>query len=286
MIKRNLIAVIIAICFSSVEVQPGQPQATGTLRGVVLRYDTNEPIAGVRISIGSGNTNAQLLLSNAQAALNKNDNNSDSVARLLEMTANSVAGIDTGRDFTSFSDKDGRFSFEAIPAGEYPVSAERDRFVGVNTTSDFIIKAPSISQVRTNVIPAKTTEIVLKMIPAAVLSGRIVDSNGNTLPNAIVEVLLRTDKDGIPSTEQISQRLSNDRGEYRVFQLPPGEYLLSATPSSQLLESGAPTFYPGTADRSSASILKLRPGENMEGINIQIRDAPSANSPLATQPQN
>jgi hypothetical protein len=141
------------------------------------------------------------------------------------------------------------------------------------------MKDSLVTYARATIEVGETTEIVLKLTPTAVLSGRIVDPNGNVLPNAIAEVLLRTNKEGIPSAEQFSQTLSNDRGEFRIFHLPPGEYLLSATPStsnSQRPETGVRTFYPGTPDLSEATRIKLRPGEDLGGINIQIRNISNA----------
>ena len=227
-------------------------------------------------------------MSNAEAELNKNAGNSESIARLLEMTANSIAGSDNGRDFSTLTDKDGRFSFESIPSGQYPVSADGDRYVGVDTTYDHP-KAPSITFSRANIAPGMTTEIVLKLIPAAVLSGRITDPNGNALANALVEVLLRTVIYGIPSTDLSGAGISNDLGEFRIFQLRPGEYFLSATPSltrSLSASTGVQTFYPSVANLSEAMPVKLRPGEDLGGMNIQIRNFPDANSSPASRSQN
>jgi hypothetical protein len=286
--ERFLIIVILALWVSSSAAQTNEPRSTGTLRGMVINDITNEPITGARISIGNGNVNAQILLSNAQSVLNKNTANSEAEARLLEMTANSIAGTNKGRDFTTITDKDGRFSFEAIPAGEYPLAAERDRYVGADSIYDRL-KAPWVSQARATVESGKATEIVFKLIPAAIVSGRIMDSNGNALANATVGVLLRTIKDGIPSTKATGEAMSNDRGEFRIFQLRPGEYVFSAAPSSsrsQNSSKGVLTFYPGVASLSEATPVKLRPGEELGGILIQIRNSPGAGSSPASPSQN
>jgi protocatechuate 3,4-dioxygenase beta subunit len=62
--------------------------------------------------------------------------------------------------------------------------------------------------------------------------------------------------------------MTNDRGEYRIADLRPGKYLISATPSQRAAavhveENGkpkeqlfyAPTYYPGTVDKSQATAV-------------------------------
>jgi len=88
-----------------------------------------------------------------------------------------------------------------------------------------------------------------------------------------------------------AQRVSDDRGEYRAFQLPPGEYLVVAAPdNSPARASGSKdsgprivlgnqadrdpwpqTFYPAAADKSAATPVELKAGDDARGINIQLR---------------
>jgi hypothetical protein len=271
-----LVTCIIVSLASTIAGQTEKSEATGTLLGIVVREDTNEPIADVRVAIGKGNTNAQLMLSRAQEERNKNARNSEAVSRLFQMTADSLAGSDTGREFNTVTDKNGRFAFEGIPTGAYPVSAEREGFVNINNT-----EPPTLAHATAAVTARQTTEITLKLLPGSVISGRILDSNGEAMPNATIEVFRRMDIDETSPLEPLTQRSSDDRGEYRVFQVPPGEYLLSATPASnsQPTKISKRTFYPSTADVSAATRLKLAPGDDLRGVNIQIQAGPEVNAP-------
>jgi hypothetical protein len=239
---------------------------TGTLTGVVVREDTGEPIRGVRIAIGKGNANALALESSAQVALLKNDANASAQASLLQATANSLAGSDSGRDFLTFTDNEGRFIVEGILPGEVPVTAQREGFVGTDVT-----QTPAVSRVTATVVSRKSTEIALKMIPGAVVSGRILNPAGVPAANALVEVLRRVDDAGGSSLQLVVARITDDRGDFRAFQLRPGEYFLSAKPSSTA-DTTSRTYYPGTSEVTEATSITLRSGEDLAAINIQMRN--------------
>jgi Carboxypeptidase regulatory-like domain len=241
---------------------------TGTLTGVVVREDTGEPIRDARIAIGKGNAEALALESAAQVALAKNDteDSGGAVARLLQATANSLAGSDSGREFTAVTDNNGRFRIEGIAPGEYPVTAQRDGFVSTTTTS-----TPTVSRDTATVVSRKSTEIALKMIPGAAFSGRILDSNGMHAPNAIVEIFRRGDEHGISPLQLIMARSSDDRGEFRVFQLQPGVYFVLVKPASTTSKA-IRTYYPNTSEMSEAIPIILRSGDDLAGINIQMRN--------------
>lgn len=240
---------------------------TGTLGGAVVRGDTGEPIRGVRIAIGKGNSNALALESAAQEALAKNDpeDSGGAGARLLQATADSLAGSDTGRDFYAVTDNNGRFSIEGIAPGEYPVTAQRDGFVGTDIT-----RTPSVSRITATVVSRKSTEIALIMIPGAAVSGRVLDPSGMPAPNALIEILRRVDEHEISPLQLVTARSSNDLGEFRVFQLQPGVYYLSVKQLSTTNDSMR-TYYPSTSEISAATPITLRSGDDLTGFNIQMR---------------
>ena len=82
---------------------------------------------------------------------------------------------------------------------------------------------------------------------------------------------------------------SDDRGVYRIFGLPPGDYMIEAStrefgqiPTSDLrrLTGGAlstrplslaPSYYPGTADVSRAAVVTVAPGQERTGIDLPLQ---------------
>ncbi len=74
---------------------------------------------------------------------------------------------------------------------------------------------------------------------------------------------------------------SNDLGEFRLFGLPSGEYVVLATPT-YAFGSQAPststriaTFYPGTSDPVAAQRISVGPGQTMGDIAITMIDVPA-----------
>ena len=81
---------------------------------------------------------------------------------------------------------------------------------------------------------------------------------------------------------------SDDRGQYRVYGLPPGQYWVSAAQLGGMSPSGdgqgyAPTYYPGTSNVAQAQMVSLALGQEMTGIDyvlVPVRTASVAASRL------
>jgi hypothetical protein len=105
---------------------------------------------------------------------------------------------------------------------------------------------------------------------------------------------------GERTLNQVKTDLSDDRGEYRLFWLPPGLYYISAEPQGGRLGNAAmivmadgaaghmvrtdsdnvrstaerlgqtdiPVYYPGTIDAASAQPVDVRAGSDIGGIDF------------------
>lgn len=119
------------------------------------------------------------------------------------------------------------------------------------------------------------TGLTFRMETAGVISGKIVDMDGD--PLAAVSVTAMTLDDGPVATRYAAPgiAMTNDLGEYRISDLQPAKYLISALPSQPAPvvhadEKGKPTerlvyastFYPGTVDRSRAVAVTVRAGQD------------------------
>ena len=76
-------------------------------------------------------------------------------------------------------------------------------------------------------------------------------------------------------------RSTDDRGEFRVFGVPPGDYLIIAR--FDLMDFGSrdrvryvPTYYPGTPVASEAQRVTVGPGQEVSGIVIGLARATTA----------
>jgi hypothetical protein len=100
-----------------------------------------------------------------------------------------------------------------------------------------------------------------------VIAGRILDSSGEPM----VDVNVRAVKPGAAIDLMGEASRTNDLGEFRVFGLAPGQYIVVASPRpfgsdalSRTMVSS--TFYPGTPDASAAQLLAVSAGETVAGI--------------------
>lgn len=107
------------------------------------------------------------------------------------------------------TDERGRFVFGAVPAGTYRLMAQHEAFVRPDGRTIAVEVGQSVR------------DLVVAMTPTGVITGRVVDEYGD--PAADVSVRA-TQKDSTFETT------SNDLGEYRLFGLPPGAYVVSAAP--------------------------------------------------------
>jgi hypothetical protein len=63
----------------------------------------------------------------------------------------------------------------------------------------------------------------------------------------------------------------DDRGMYRVFNLPPGRYAIAVAPDSDAGSAvSAPIYFPGVTDPARAEFLSLRPGEYRSNTNLTL----------------
>jgi hypothetical protein len=81
----------------------------------------------------------------------------------------------------------------------------------------------------------------------------------------------------------LASRVTDDRGEYRLFWVPPGDYYVAATPRATPAAPGGPatasapvkTFYPGVNSVGEARIVSFRGGEETTGVDIRLRPSQS-----------
>jgi len=173
---------------------------------------------------------------------------------------------------------DGKFTLRDVDPGAYVLTVERDGYVVARGQSQTV-------QVQAGQAIA---DVKLKLQRTGAVSGRILDADGDPVSNVSVVVSpMRASKDARSGTVYAT---TNDRGEYRIFQIAPGEYRLSATytPRNRLdgvrMQSAAkagaaptsggdayPTvYYPGLTDSRLAGAVKVEPGADLQGFDLQL----------------
>jgi protocatechuate 3,4-dioxygenase beta subunit len=178
---------------------------------------------------------------------------------------------------------DGRFTIAGVAPGVYDPMPSKPGFVGrpparLATANDF----PPV----TVEAGKPVTGLELRLIPESVIAGRVLDADGDPVRRAQVEAQQYAYVSGARQLRSMHQVQTDDRGEYRMFNLPPGRYYVraEATPRSsprmfqfnaQVRGTLPPTtlaaaYYPGAADPSRATELQALPGAELDGIDISL----------------
>src|SRR5204863_2744710 len=120
--------------------------------------------------------------------------------------------------------------------------------------------------------------------PQGVISGRILDQDGDSLARVQVQALTFTYRRGKKQFVPLGTSLTNDLGEFRIFGLRPGRYLVSANymPNPYMAatermvgpaqrDEGYPTlYYPNSSDPGGASQIEVAVGTHVPGITMTL----------------
>jgi hypothetical protein len=135
------------------------------------------------------------------------------------------AGLHPNRG--AITDDEGRFALRDLPAGRFTLTAERGAFV----TSVYGARRPG--RAGTDITIAAGQQIAdlrVRLWRGAVLSGVLRDGSGEPLPNTPVAAIPAREVAPVALTlSNNAQAMTNDLGEYRIFGLEPGTYVVGAS---------------------------------------------------------
>ena len=163
------------------------------------------------------------------------------------------------------SDSEGKFSITGVVPGRYLVSA--------TGTLLFRPRRNAGTTALTVAEGQRLTDVQVVLAPTGVIAGRVVDGNRDPQRSVRVEALRREYRDTGPTWVAAGQSTTDDRGEYRLFNLQPGTYYIRAT-AAVAAQSASSVYYPGVADSQVASPVQIESGSEVGSIDIEIRRSP------------
>ncbi len=204
-----------------------------------------------------------------------------SKAALTLQRANAAASQAAPPRYTTTTDGSGRFAMKDIEAGSYRLSAARSGFID----SAYGEKAPG--RPGTTIALDQThslNDLVLRMTPQGVVTGRVLDSDGDPVTGIRMELARFRYIDGQKRLSSTDFAFTNDLGEYRIFGVSPGKYYLTAVVTPNPATTGVdrsavppahedyvPEFFPGTPDLRSAALLEVTPGADLRNPEMVLR---------------
>ena len=179
--------------------------------------------------------------------------------------------------YFAFTGNNGYFIIRDIAPGRYTINAWSNGYKqqtsgkGKGSTQAGIL----------DFAPGKNVSgIALRLLPPGVITGTVYDEDGQPITSAQVQALRVNGSGAHRQIVGAGSQQTNDLGEYRIWGLEAGQYLVAATyqhpqanPGQQTDDVYLPTFYPGTADTSQATVVEVQPGAESSGIDVDLRQA-------------
>src|SRR5688572_66043 len=180
----------------------------------------------------------------------------------------------------AITDPEGRFALSDLDAGRHVVAVTRDGYVVPNRQSSsgypFQIKSGERLQ-----------NVVLSMIPAGSIAGRVFREDGTPAPRVEIQLLQNFYLLGHPQWSVVGlggssreTRIStNDRGEFSAAGVDPGQYVIRFIPRELTIDSRVPgglsptpVMYPGVRDVSKATRVEIQAGRETLLKDVRLKN--------------
>ena len=212
-----------------------------------------------------------------------------------------------GEPRTTYTDMSGAFAFTNLPTGRFTIEASKAGYV----RTAYGARRHDRPGTPVTLTDAQKKQVLqLRMARGSVITGRVVDEFGQPAQGARVRAQQVRMVNGertlveVPVPGAMLGEAADDRGVYRLYGLPAGDYVISATPrnsgigdirrmsESEIrsaeqaikqpqspLEPEEPpvtvgytaVFFPGVLSSSQASPITLRRGEERQGVDFAVQ---------------
>ena len=231
------------------------PPATGVLQGRVVDSESGEPLRKANVVLNLKGTGMV-----------------GDFGRSVAINRPTGVGVPmispNGSPATSLvTDANGTFR-ATLPPGEYLAWLEKTGYI-------YIPGQTAMASI--TVTAGETTNgIVFKMNKHGVIAGRVLDEDGEPVAQVQVTALRWMLANGQRSLmSQNGGTMTNDLGEYRIFGLPPGKYVVSAQahlrPDQQSHQSYAKVYFPGVTDLGAAQRIEVTSGAVRHGTDLRLQ---------------
>jgi hypothetical protein len=184
----------------------------------------------------------------------------------------SQTGERQGQRYSTTTGSGGSFAMQDIEPGKYRLMVMKGGYAAMQYGS----RRPGHAGITLSLDPGQQIrDLVIRLTPQAVITGRVLDEDGDPVPQVSLQLFQYSYSHGKRQHQTSGFAMTNDLGEYRLSDLAPGRYFLAANSQIEMDQSAggpsyAATYYPGTTDANSASLLDLRPGMQLRGIDIPL----------------
>jgi hypothetical protein len=221
-------------------------------------------------------------------------------SRPLKRVHVTVSGAGLSQDASALTDADGRYTIPDLPSGRYRVSVSKAGFVTVSYGE----RRPGRTGTPLSLGDGQQIKDVNLRLPrGSVIAGRVVDEDGEPVVGANVVAMRCQYLEGQQRLTPAGAGQTDDRGQYRMFALMPGNYYVSATSRMPGARGGgrfvnvpnagssmivfdqvagdgaldyAPTYYPGVSSVSDALVVPVNLCQEVASVDIQLQEVLTA----------
>lgn len=166
------------------------------------------------------------------------------------------------------TDQNGNFRFDNLISNSLLVQAHKPGY----------FEPQELGQVRANTtitLSDRPTQVTIPLVPEAVITGHVTNSEGEPLGNLPVRLRFGQIANGRRLWQQQGHRQTDEDGDFRIANLKPGAYYVEvgpnfrARPLAQQTRSGEKfevipaEYYPGVREMSAASPVQLTAGQHV-----------------------
>ena len=169
------------------------------------------------------------------------------------------------------TDAEGRYLISGVAPGRYKILPYAPAHVVQGMTDDY-----PPGRTLTLLAGEEVKDLDFQVEPGGVITGRVTDADGNPVVAEAVSVM--PVEQSAHQRFDVRDRMTDDRGVYRIYGLQPGRYRVSVGQSDE--NTGAVgfgrrrvfrrTFHPDATEQSRARVVEVRAGQETDDVDITL----------------
>ena len=181
-----------------------------------------------------------------------------------------------GRPLTVRTMPDGNFEFKQVAPGRYRLFASRNGYArqgyGQKPGGESDLASATPLDVRSG---EKLDNINLSLLRGGAIEGRVLDQDGEPASRIQASLIRARYVQGRRVLQPAGSDQTDDRGQFRIYDIPPGTYYLMASPRvfGMTDENRAvypPIYFPGVLDPQEAAKVKMVSGGELRGYDLTL----------------
>jgi protocatechuate 3,4-dioxygenase beta subunit len=202
--------------------------------------------------------------------------------RKVEISLRKQGAFGGNAAYSAVTDAAGKFRVESIEPGEYMLMQRKTGFIVSRSNYGFSARLLKLGAGQA------LTGLRYNLLPQGLVSGRVVDDEGEPVQNIYVTLMRSSYYRGSNRIFSMGRpQPTNDRGEFRFTDVQPGRYFLQADVQRMVAMTGgvlqapsaapgAPktafvsTFYPSASEIAQATRIEVQAGQELAGRDIAL----------------